>query len=309
MAVRGRGSSGFVLPIVATLVVVVSMIGVMVGDASRSGTSVDESALAMATVETVPAPEAPPFCDPALIAVWTARIGSGADEATLRLRNDSPGRCEIDVRGTAGLHRYSEPDVWLDPDATADFVIGPSGRRCLRPEEISEATFLMGGVEVRVPTAVVAICGAAFTALYPNESPDGPCVDLGAVLVPGAVVLVNRSTQSCRLGRLVEVGGDGVTLTTPSASNVHLIEVDVLGPGDSVAVEVAEVGPVGSCPVDERPVDLRFEGGSEVRMRVERCQLAVAVGPVRPWIGGLGGTSVAEVSVGVVPFPVGPGTL
>ena len=297
-----RHRSGSVARSVAPFVLVAVAAFSTVGDLGRSGVSAGPAPIEVA-VDSGIAPEQPPLCLPEQVTVWTARLGPGPDVAALRLRNDGFARCEVDVRGTVGLHRYSEPDVWLEPGATADFVVGPSGRTCLLPDEISEVAFLIGGVEVRRATAVVAVCGAAFTALYPNEPPDGPCTDLAATVVPGAVVLVNRSTRACGIGRLI--GADGVAVMTPSASTEGLVEVDVLGPGDSAAVETAPVGPAGPCAPADRLIELRFDDGTVVTTNRSGCEFAVAVGPVRPWVGGLGGTSVRDSAPGASSFLAG----
>lgn len=298
MVVRGR--SGVVTALGGLFVVAVL---VVTSDGAPSSTDTSGLAPSQTTADTVPAPDRPPICRPDDLAVWTARTGPGPEVAVIRLRNDGPERCEAGLWGTAALHPLVEPDVWLDPGATADLVVGPSGRACLRPEAVAEVGFVVGDEQVLVPTALVAVCGWAYRALYPNESSSGPCRGLHATVARGAVVLENRSAETCSIGGLTGVDGAGVAVMAPSPSAAELVAVSALGPGDQAALEAVGVGPAGSCPPPGRVVELRFDGGALATVVLDGCQLAIAVGPVRPWVGGLGGTSVLEV----ISATVGPG--
>jgi hypothetical protein len=241
----------------------------------------DDLAPSQLTAPTVPPPDVPPPCDPATLTIWTAQVlaGGGWADAVLRVRNDGDEWCEVDVAGSPSVDPAMEPDVWLDPGAWADLVLGSPEGDCAAPAAIRLAEIDVNGAKVVVETAAVVPCGWRLTAFYPNRTSDEQCTELGVAAVDGAVVVRNDGPGSCRLGSLSSVAGEGVT-AVPAAAGVA---VPVLASGDLVALEL---GVDGDCGV--RPVDLAFDTGVIIQVPVSGCEVSVGSGAPQPWIGGPG---------------------
>lgn len=248
-----------------------------------------ELAPSQITAETMPAPELPPACENANLALWTAQVIVGADsaDAVIRIRNDGGMWCEVNVSQSPNVDPLMEPDVWLDPGAWADLIVGQTGDECLSPAPVTLVELDINGVKVVVPTAMVATCGWRLTALYPNEISAGPCDPdaLEAVGVPfGFLVVRNRSTSSCGLGELIGVSRLDTELqssklvTTPATPAV----VD-LAAGDVVAFPM-QSNPVADCTIFVQQHKLSFSVAGIMSANLPNCML-YEFGPGRPFYG------------------------
>jgi len=239
------------------------------------------------TAETAPAPDVPPPCDPGLVTIWTAQVVvvDRSADAVLRVRNDGDTRCEVDVGASPLVDPLMEPDVWLDPGAWADLVLGPDGEGCADAATVTLAQLDVNGERVVVETAAVVPCGWRFTAFYPNEVSDLPCAEIDAVVVDGAVLVRNAGVSTCRLGELVDAAGDSVSVA--SLDRDATVSVPMLAPGDVVGVDLERRGERASA----QPVALLFDSGVTVDVAVDADTAVVDAGPPRPWIGGAGSPS------------------
>lgn len=269
------------------LVVVVLATAGCSGDASSGGTTVlhtgptDDLALSQLTAATAAPPDTPPPCDRDALTIWTAQVLAGGAwaDATLRVRNDGDTWCEVDVAGSPSVDPKIEPDVWLDPGAWADIVVGSPEGECVAPAMVDRVQIDLNGAAVVVETAAVVPCGWRLTAFYPNDLSDEPCAELDAVDVDGAVIVRNGSFLPCRLGSLVSVTGEGVA----AVPGVPEVAVPVLAGGDVVAFELTAEG---VC--EGRPVDLVFDSGVTKEVLLDGCTVSVGAGAPQPWIGGPG---------------------
>jgi hypothetical protein len=245
--------------------------------------STDDLAPSQITAQTVTPPDTPPRCDPGVVTVWTAQavLGEATADAVLRVRNDGGVWCEVDVTGSRSVDPMMEPDVWLEPGAWADLVVGSSGDGCGERSVVESATVDVNGAQVDVETAAVVGCGWQLTAFHPNDVTDDSCAALDVVAVDGAVVVRNGDVMPCRLGALVSVAGEGVAAAVASEPAVA---VRVLAGGDVVAFEVLEHG--DGC--SHRPVELLFDSGATAEVSLDGCSIEIFAGSPQPWIGGPG---------------------
>ena len=96
----------------------------------------------------------------------------GADEVTaavIRIGNDGPVQCEVDVFESALADPLMEPDVWLDPGTKAELLIEHAGEACGAPEPVSNLELTVNGGMVDVPVEIESTCGLALTAIYAVE--------------------------------------------------------------------------------------------------------------------------------------------
>lgn len=245
---------------------------------------------------TAPPPETPPPCDLDDLAIWTAQVlvVDSTVEAVLRLRNDGAAECEIDLSASPLTSPTMEPDVWLEPGAWADLVVGEGAGCDEDPEVLTSAPLDVNGTAVGVATAVAVGCEPELVAFYPNDVGDEPCSELSVVAVPGAVVLRNDAFEPCRLGSLVSATGfEGV--------DIELVDGDppvglpVLAAGDVVAFDVVAFD-VAADGGGER-VELGFDSGARVDVQLPGGSLVRIVGGLpRPWIGGPGSPAASDTA-------------
>ena len=289
--------------VVLGAVVVVATAGCS-GDTSSVGTTVphtgpaDDLAPSQLTAATAAPPETPPPCDPGALTIWTAQVHVGDDwaDAVLRLRNDGDVWCEVDVAGSPSIDPAMEPDVWLDPGAWADLVLGPSDGDCGAPAIVDLAQIDLNGASAVVETAAVVPCGWRLTSFFPNDVSDEPCSELDVAAVAGAIVVRNGGFLPCRLGALVSATGAGVA-TVPSEPE---LAAPVLAGADVVAFELTTEGDCG-----ERPVDLLFDSGVRAAVPLDACTVSVGAGAPHPWIGGPGSPTAddpADLIAALDPF-------
>lgn len=258
------------------------------------------------TGETVAPPEIPSPCEPDTLTMWTAQVHLGEDaaDAVIRVRNDGDVWCEVDVSASPSVDPAMEPDVWLDPGAWADLVVGSPTTGCDAPTIDTHIRVDINGAEVVVETVAVT-CGWWLTAFYPNDFADEPCDDLDAAVVDGAIVVRNAGFLPCGLGSLVSVAGEDAS-TTPTegareAASGAEVAVPVLAGGDVVAFELEQRGDDGPS----RPVELGFDSGAVVRVALAGSAVSIAAGSPHPWIGGPGsptGNDPATLLAALDPF-------
>jgi hypothetical protein len=217
------------------------------------------------TGSTVVRPETPPPCDPGEVALWTARADIVDTLATgiVRVRNDGPVWCEVDLSGSPKLDRAAEPDLWLEPGAWGELWIGESDKtRCDVPQAVRLAQVRVGGTDQVIATAAVVSCDWAVTALYGLETPDAACepsaIEVARVL--DELVVRNGGPVACILGRLGDVDGGATMSVQPQGP-----AVESLAPGDVASFRI-RFDDDGAC--DPVELLLRFEvgdgGGFEV---------------------------------------------
>ncbi len=226
------------------------------------------------SASTVVRPDTPPPCDPDSLTWWTAQASpvDVTSSATVRVRNDGDGWCEVDVAGSPTLSTEAEPSVWLEPGEWGDLIVGSEDGRC-SPTVFDTVEVVVSHVIVEVSSIVIAACEPSLLAFYVADSPDEPCADLDAVLIDdvadGVVVVRNAGFASCDLGAVVGEGVDGTTAPAVTA----------LAGGDVVAVDVVPVG--DGCEGDVSSVEFDA-AGTVVVDGLEGCPVA---GPARPWFG------------------------
>lgn len=190
----------------------------------------DELAPSQISASTVVRPDIPDPCAIADLTLWTAQIASGS--AVIRIRNDGPVWCAVDIVDSEALDPIAEPDLWLEPRDWADLVAGPRDADCDEPSVVDEVEVDVNGADLVVPTALVA-CEWWLTALYPTDPAEQLCSSdsLSATWVEadGALVVRNISSTSCDLSIADSSGATGS------------IEIVGLAPGDVTAWPALDV--------------------------------------------------------------------
>lgn len=255
------------------------------------------------TASTAAPPPTPPPCTVADVELWTAGIrmtpsesGATTVDAVIRVRNVSDAWCEPDIGRSPRLDPRIEPDVWLQPGATADLVVGQEVDPCDEPALVSSVQVGIGDESVVVPSAVLT-CGWWLTAFYPNDAATEPCAagDLDVVATDRAVVVRNGANAPCSLG-------------TPASG----VRPESLFPGDVVAVggrgdDACEGATARTVRVGGGDEGV---GGVEVVVPDVPCDLVFDGGPPRSWYGAhdgpaasLGdGAAITEVLDALDPF-------
>ena len=122
------------------------------GDGSATSTT--------AVPGTVAAPEAPPPCD-------VEELTFSASGATaIRIRNDAPARCEVDVFESELADPLMEPNVWLDAGAEAEVLVDETGATCDAPTAITSIELVVNHRPVEVPISIPPTCGVMLSAIY-----------------------------------------------------------------------------------------------------------------------------------------------
>ncbi len=250
----------------------------------RPATTATELGPSQITAETVPAPELPPPCEIANLALWTARVIVGADsaDAVIRMRNDGDVWCEANVSQSPNVDPLMEPDVWLDPGAWADLIVGQSGDECLSPAPVTLVELDINGVKVVVPTAMVATCGWQLTALYPNEISTGPC-DPAALQFVGTdsfLVVRNTALSTCAVGELSAVSDFGPLQPIEPHADIAIAE---LAADDTIAFRY-ELNPVLDCQVASTRAAVTFTLIGTFETEAPNCSL-YEFGAGRPFYG------------------------
>lgn len=227
--------------------------------AEQDGPVAVDLAPSQLTNDTVARPVTPEPCAVADLEFWTAQvqIGSSSADAVIRVRNAGTVWCEADISLSPLIDPDVEPDVWLDPGAWADLVVGQSGDECAEPATVTRAQIEVNGDRIVVPTAAIATCGWRLTAFFPNDLAVDACTpDQLEFAVRDRVLLVhNFATAACTLGDVVPTGISEAALdsavTEPSI--VDLARGDVVAfdliDDESCGEPVVEFASAGSFPV------------------------------------------------------------
>jgi hypothetical protein len=241
-----------------------------------------ELAPSQLTASTVAAPTTPGLCSLADLELWTAQafVGDRSADAVIRIHNVGPAWCEVDVSGSILLDPAIEPNVWLDPGAWADLVVGQSGEECFDPTIVTFADFDVNGEAVVVPTSAIAPCGWHLTAFYPNDLTTQPCDQLDTVSVDGFVLVRNAGPVACGLGELTAVDGRGAATATRTPTDA--LSVVDLAAGDVVAIAFAVSGAV-DCGVASGPGAMTFDVAGSIHVDTIHCGSLYELGAPRPW--------------------------
>ena len=242
----------------------------------------DELAPSQVTASTVAAPTTPGPCDLADLELWTSRVsvGEGSADAVIAVSNVGETWCEVDIGGSILLDEAIEPNVWLDPGASADLVVGQSGQECVAPTLITSADFHVNGDAVIVPTAAVASCGWRLTAFYPNDQATEPCDRPTTVAVDAFVLIRNDGVAPCVLGELTAADGLGA-MTTPRPAT-DALSVSDLAAGDVVAIPFSVSASV-DCDAATGPGSITFDVAGPVPVEMVPCGAVYQLGAARPW--------------------------
>lgn len=230
-----------------------------------------------ATGSTVPEPPAPDRCGADEVEMWTAQVAADGSTAVIRMRNASDTWCDFDIGRSPRIDPAIEPDVWLQPDETADLVVGPSTSECTAPDVVDRIQVAIVDESVLVPTALVT-CGWWLSALYPNDPAREPCdvAALDVVATAASVVVRNSSASACRLGGLDAVEGAEVATTSATAPGVvELLPGDVVSFGRLDGYDCDSLHPV--TLVDGLVGRLEVPGVS--------CAIVFELGAAAPWFG------------------------
>jgi hypothetical protein len=245
---------------------------------------------------TVPDPATPVPCSVDDLEFWTARVvpNRATVDVVIRIRNAGEVRCDADISRSPDIGPAIEPDVWLDPDGTADLIVGQRTSECATPSVVAAVDVAIGGDVVSVPSAVLT-CGWWLTAFYPNDPVREGCeleaLELAAT--PGAVVVRNGAVRPCAMGGIVEVDGQAVADRRPAGPSV--LE---LMPGDVVAFGRRDAG---TCDGSTRRVELIDEVAGLMIVDDVPCDVAFESRAGGPWFG-----SVDVYPVGSADDPVDP---
>ena len=236
----------------------------------------------------------PPDCVPgsASLPVWTAGVRidarAGTADAVLRIENTGSEPCEIELGASPLVTDLVEPNVVVEAGGWAQLVVGPSGRECLSPEVLTDATVVLEGVELTVPTVAIGICGFLFTELFAVDHPTEPCTadDLSAIATAGGIAVRNDGVRGCIVGLVEAASADGTdVMTAPSPTGGDVTAVTALAPFDVVLVPTAidaacaRGGPGGTT--------VQFSSGASVEVVLPACT-TVAAGAPHPLYGSSG---------------------
>jgi hypothetical protein len=125
-----------------------------------------ELAPSQRTASTVARPATPPPCDPGLLS-WSVEPGTDASTvAVLTVTNASSEWCEVDVSASPGFDPLMEPNVWLDPGASALLVVGDAGAGCESATEVRSIELDVNGRVTRTDLPAAA-CAPTLVAFFP----------------------------------------------------------------------------------------------------------------------------------------------
>jgi hypothetical protein len=119
--------------------------------------------------ETVPAtttpPVLPPPCDPAALAFAASQPVDG--ELIITITNGGGQRCEANLQRSPGVDPLMEPDVWIDPGASAELLVEIDTRICVAPLDVDAIDLVVNDQPLGVAVAPMRVCILSLTALYP----------------------------------------------------------------------------------------------------------------------------------------------
>lgn len=114
---------------------------------------------------TTTPPPLPPPCDPSVLGFDASPVLDG--ELVISITNAGDERCEANLKRSPGVDPLMEPDVWLDPGASAALRVEVDSRICVAPLDVDAIDLDVNGVAVAVAVAPMRVCILTLTALYP----------------------------------------------------------------------------------------------------------------------------------------------
>lgn len=129
--------------------------------------SAGELAPSQVSASTVARPSTPPACDPAQLTMHAAEGADPATVAAITITNGGDVWCEVDVFESPSVDPLMEPDVWLEPGASAELVVAEVDPGCAQPVELATIELVVNGVDVGVPVPGASACTPQLIALYP----------------------------------------------------------------------------------------------------------------------------------------------
>jgi hypothetical protein len=114
---------------------------------------------------TTTPPPLPPPCDPSVLGFDASPVSGG--ELVVTITNTGGDRCEANLKRSPGVDPRMEPDVWLDPGASAELLVEVDTRICVAPIDVDAIDLDVNGVAVAVSVAPMRVCILTLTALYP----------------------------------------------------------------------------------------------------------------------------------------------
>jgi hypothetical protein len=236
------------------------------------------------TENTVARPATPEPCVVDDLEFWTAQVqlGTTSADAVIRVRNAGTDWCEADVGSSPLIDPDLEFDVWFDPGAWADLVVG-------------HAQIDVNGEKVVVPTAAIASCGWRLTAFFPNDVADDPCTSdqIEFAVRDRALLVHNISTAACTLGDVVPTGISAPAPDTPRAGP----SIVDLARGDIVAFDLIDDASCGEPGVE-------FASAGSFPVGTPDC-ITVRSGPGRPYFGSDIGPLAASVAEPIQSMDIG----
>jgi hypothetical protein len=88
-------------------------------------------------------------------------------ELVVTITNGGDEWCEANVQRSPGVDPLMEPDVWLDPGASARLLVDVETRICVAPIDVDAIDLDVNGVSVAVSVAPMRVCILTLTALFP----------------------------------------------------------------------------------------------------------------------------------------------
>jgi hypothetical protein len=137
--------------------------GAVIGAGACGGEADAPAATVAVTASTVAAPDAPSPCDVGQLTF------SAPDATAIRIRNDAPMQCEVDVFESELADPLMEPNVWLDAGAEAEVLVDQTDATCASATAITSIELVVNASRVDVPIAIPATCGVVLSAIYQVE--------------------------------------------------------------------------------------------------------------------------------------------
>lgn len=132
-----------------------------------------ELAPSQISAATVPEPTSVAACDVERLTFESSAGAGGAPEgsvaAVVRITNDGPVRCEVDVSESPLADPLMEPDVWIEPGGQAELLVEHDGSTCAAPSPVTTVELRVNGSALDVPVVVESTCGLSLTAVFAVE--------------------------------------------------------------------------------------------------------------------------------------------
>ena len=114
---------------------------------------------------TTTPPPLPPPCDPSVLEFEASPVLDG--ELVVTITNAGDDWCEANLKRSPGVDALMEPDVWLDPGASAALLVEVDTRICVAPIDVDTIDLIVNQQAVTVAVASMRVCILTLTALYP----------------------------------------------------------------------------------------------------------------------------------------------